>query len=132
MTLSNNGRHVERGAQRRATRFGNMGCFVDRGTRDMLTRIETREGDQLTHVAKVGNGAEFSQEFASGQVANTGNRGQQVTLVLEGGMLVNMVGNGLLGLCDLRLQQGALSWRISSGRGAQASGCWVRQKSAMR
>ncbi len=66
MTLSNNGRHIERGAQRRATRFGNMGCYVDRGTRDMLTRIETREGDQLTHVAKVGNGAEFSQEFAFG------------------------------------------------------------------
>src|SRR5918912_76324 len=116
MAFGDNSRQVQSSTQGRATTFRNMGGFVNGGTGSMLTRVEASEGDQLADIGKAGHETEFSQEFASGQVADTGNGSQQVALTLEVRMLVDMVLNGLLGLGDVGLQQIQLGLQLSRHR----------------
>src|SRR5215468_6333474 len=87
MTLGDNSRHVQGGTQGSAATLGNVAGFVNGRAGNVLTGIETSEGNQLTDVVKVRDGAQFGQELASGQVADAWNRGQQVALTLQVRML---------------------------------------------
>src|SRR5262249_24063765 len=77
VTFGDDGRHIEGGTQGSTTTLGDMGYFANGRARNMQAGVETSEGDQLTDVGKIGQGAEFSDEFASGQVADAGNGSQQ-------------------------------------------------------
>src|SRR5260221_7817373 len=78
---------------------------MDGGTRHMMARIEAHKGNQLPNIPKGANIAAFRQQFADGRVAPARNGAQQVGLLLEGGVLVEQIGDRPLGLSDLRIQQ---------------------------
>jgi len=82
----------------------------------MLFRVQTSEGDELSRAAEGSDIAEFGQEVTGGQVANTGNRSQQLALTAQVGMLVNMVLNEFFGVLDLLVQEGNVDLQLVNDR----------------
>ncbi len=83
----------------------------------MVPGIETGDGDQLTDILKGAEIAALGQEFAGSQVANPWNRGQQVFLPLQVGMLVESIDNCLFGLRNLLVKQRQLGLKVLQNRG---------------
>src|SRR5436190_8374952 len=96
---------------------------MDGRARDMLTRIQTGKGDQLTNILEGTQVTAFGHQLTGCQVANARNRCQQILLLLKARILVQVVGNGLFGLVNLLIQERQLGLQMFLNRGRL--GCFL-------
>src|SRR5690349_9756487 len=91
---------------------------MDGGPGGVVSGVEAREGNQLTRVGEGAQVAALSQELTDSQVAQARNGAQQVSLLLEGRMLVEMVRDSVLGGSNLLFQKGQLRLQMVADRAA--------------
>src|SRR5260370_22287458 len=112
MAFGTDGGHIEGGTNGGVAGFGNSGFLFDGGAGLVMGRVETCEGDELTHIVKAADGATFSQELGGSQLANAGNGVHQVALTTQVREVGNVVLDGRFELVNLRKEQSALAGQL--------------------
>ena len=79
--MSDQCREIQGVAQASAAAFGQAGLATHRRARSVLARGQTRKSGQLWGASEDVNVADFGQQLEGGDIANAGNRGEQVTLL---------------------------------------------------
>src|SRR5437868_4257308 len=94
------------------TLFGDGGFAAARFAGLALSRIEASKSHQLTGIVEGANVGNLSQQLASGEITDTGNRSQEFFLVAQIRMLVEMILDVVFNLVNLLVEQGDMAQQL--------------------